>query len=500
MSLDEETARPTGQAAMRRLDVRLRLRGDAAVGAVWLLGSLIVVAAQPGLDRKGAAAGAAAAAIAAMLVVSSLTPDPRRRYFRSILTAIVLVSVVATWLLRGLTDVQDPFRINGLEERIALPLVFVLVLPLIVRELPPKLRGRARRRELRDLWRLSRPLDRVIVAYAALSVPALGLGLAHHAAKTFIAQDLGLVAFFTLMYCAGRAVDATAARASAPELVDVLLLLAVAQFVLFGWEPAPLYDYVEAAWVGALAFLVIRPRTARPLTLAVGITFLVADVAAVQNGTSSTAAVELAGALGLLVYLVLRLRSRVPLWAFVACAAIGLVVFVGFTADGATVRGQYHGKDASNAGRTFEAQRVRAEVRSSPVSLVLGRGFGATIDETKAPLGFRNSLLGAGRDLAHVPQVHLLPYDFLLEYGLLGLIWLAAFTVGLVWIVLRGLEGAVRERDPSLAIYAALPLLVLAGAIAAASHLQANPLGALALGVLVTLVGKTRAREPQQPR
>jgi len=189
----------------------------------------------------------------------------------------------------------------------------------------------------------------------------------------------------------------------------------------------------------------------------------------------------------------------VPRWALVACAAIGLVVFVGFTSDGATVRGQYHGTDASNTGRTFEAERVRAEVRGSPVSLVLGRGFGATIDETKAPTDFKSSLLGAGRDLAHVPKVHLLPYDFLLEYGLLGLIWLGAFALGVAWAVLRGLERAVREREPSLVIYAGLPLLVLAGAIAAASHLQANPLGALALGVLVTLVGGAGARRSPQP-
>jgi O-Antigen ligase len=498
VSLNDETARLADPAAERRLDVRVRPRGDVGVGVVWLLGSVIVVAAQPGLDRKGAAAGAAAAAIAAILVVSTMTADPRRRYFRSILTAIVLVSVAATWLLRGLTGIQDPFRINGLEERIALPLVFVLVLPLVVRELPPRLRGRAGWRELRAAWRLSRPLDRLMVGYAALSVPALLLGLAHHAPKTFIAQDLGLVAIFALVYCAGRAVDATAALASAPELVDVLLLLSVAQFVLFGWQPAPLYDYTLAASVGALAFLVLRPGRVRLLPFAVAVTFLVASAAAIQNGTSSTATVELAGALGLLAYLVLRLRQLVPVWTLVACAVVGLVFFIGFTSDGATVRGQYHGTDPSNSGRTFEAQRVRAEVRGSPVSLVLGRGFGATIDERKAPADFKASLVGAGRDLAHVPQVHLLPYDFLLEYGLLGLIWLAAFAVGLAWTVLRGLERAVRERDPSFVIYAGLPLLVLAGAIAAASHLQANPLGALALGALVTLVGADGTRKPER--
>ncbi len=497
MSLNEETARLAGKAATRKLDLRVRLRGDSTVGVVWLLGSVIVVAAQPGLDRKGAAAGAAVAAIAATLVVSSRTADPRRRYLRSILTAIVVVSIAATWLLRGLTGIQDTFRIDGLDKRIALPLLFVLVLPLVVRELPWRLGRRAGWRELRAVWRLSRPLDRLMAAYAALSVPALELGLAHHAPKTYIAQDLGLVAILTLMYCAGRAVDASAALASARELVDVLLLLAVAQFVLFGWEPAPLYSYKEAACVGVLAFLMFRSRTVRLLPLAVAVTFIVADAAAVQNGTSSTTGVELAGALALLVYLVLRQRWLVPIWALVACAVVGLVVFIGFTSDGATVRGQYHGKNVSNAGRTFEAERVRAEVRGSPVSLVLGRGFGATIDERNAPAYFKDSLLAAGRDLAHGPQVHLLPYQFLLEYGLLGLVWLAAFAVGLAWAVLSGLERAVRKKDPAFVIYAGLPLLVLAGAIAAAAHLLDNPLGVLALGALVTLLGTARSRASQ---
>ncbi len=497
MSLNDETARLAEQAATGKLDVRVRLRGDAAVGVVWLLGSAIVVAAQPGLDRKAAAAGAAAAAIAAVLVVSRATEDPRRRYFRSLLTALVVGSVAATWLLRGLTGIQDNFRIDGLAKRIALPLIFVLVLPLVIRELPPRLRRRAGWRELRAAWRPSRPLDWVMLAYAALSLPALVLGLAHHAPKTYIAQDLGLVAIFTLMYCAGRAVNASAALASAHELVDVLLLLAVMQFVLFGWESPPLYSFREAAYVGALAVLLFRPRTVRLMPLAVAITFLVADAAAVQSGTSSTTGVLLAGALGLLAYLVLRLRSLVPAWALVACAAAGLVVFIGFTSNGATVRGQYHGTNVSNAGRTFEAQRVRAEVRGSPVSLVLGRGFGATIDERSAPKDFRTSLVAAGRDLAHVPQIHLLPYQLLLKYGLLGLIWFAAFALGLAWAVLSGLERAVRERDPAFVIYAGLPLLALAGAIAAASHLQDNPLGALALGVLATILGSARSRAPE---
>lgn len=101
--------------------------------------------------------------------------DPRRRYFRSILAAIVVVSVAATRLLRGLTGIQDTFRIKGLDKRIALPLV--LVLALVVRELRPRPRRRADWREFRAVWRRSRPMDPLMVAYASGTAAAADCGL-----------------------------------------------------------------------------------------------------------------------------------------------------------------------------------------------------------------------------------------------------------------------------------------------------------------------------------
>jgi hypothetical protein len=81
--------------------------------------------------------------------------------------------------------------------------------------------------------------------------------------------------------------------------------------------------------------------------------------------------------------------------------------------------------------------------------------------------------------------VHLLPYEFLLKDGLLGFAWLAAFVAGVVILGISALETATRQRDPTLVVYAALPLLGLTAALAAATHLQDNPLNAFALGVLV---------------
>ena len=90
-------ARPTAR-------IGARLRSRLATAGFWLLGSAVVAVAQPSADRGIAATGAAVAGIATILIVSRLTPDPERRYFRSLLGAIVAVSVVGDWLLQHLVS------------------------------------------------------------------------------------------------------------------------------------------------------------------------------------------------------------------------------------------------------------------------------------------------------------------------------------------------------------------------------------------------------------
>jgi hypothetical protein len=464
---------------------RQPLRGNLATGVFWLAGSAVVVAAQPGGDRKLAAVGAAVAGIAAILVLAGLTADPARRYFRSLIGAMAAVSVVGDLLVQHLVGSASSFVQYGLDTRIALPLIFVLLAPLVLRALPTRLRSPALWRE--HVWREARPLDWLAAAYALLILPALALGLHHHAPKTYIAQDLGLMVFFVFAYVAGRAVSADAARASAIELVVLLLALAVAQ-ALLGWDTTPIFTYVEAACTGAIAFALLRKDKGRQrlLLLAAAIALLANDAVAIREGTGSTTSIELAAALGIVAYLVVRVRGFLSQRLVIAIAAIALAGFLAFTADGATVRGQYHGIDESNLGRAYEAHQVRETIRSSPVSFVFGRGLGGSIDETGAPKLFAESLVYGGRDLAHVQEVHLLPYEFLLKNGLLGFAWLAAFVAGVVILGIRALETAARERDPTPVVYAALPLLGVAAALAAATHLQDNPLNAFALGVLVT--------------
>jgi hypothetical protein len=480
--LDEGIARVetrTPELAVRRR----RLGRLVATGIVWLAGSAVVAAAQPDSDRRLAAGAAAAAGIAVILVVTTLTADPARRYLRSIIAATIAASLTSDWMLWHLgVATSSGFQVDGLVKRITLPLLIVLLAPLVVRPLW------AARRTLS--LRAARGMDWVIGAYATVVlVPALGVGLAHHNRPLYVAQDLGLIVFFGFMYAAGRTVTAEAARVCAGEIVETLLALAVAKLVLFGWDISPLYSYVEAAAAAALAFLLLRPRQARLLAVAVAITLLVYDAVLIKRGSNASTAIELAGALAVLAYLAARFRRHIPQWLVIATAIVAAVGFIGYTHDGAAIRGQYHGGDASALGTTYEAHQVRAAVGHSPLSLAFGRGLGGTVDERDAPAAFRATLVYGGRDLAHVQEVHLLGYSFLLKEGLLGVAWLAAFIATLAILLFRGLDRAARERDPSIVLFAALPLLGIAQAFAASSRVAADPLNGLALGVLVAYLG-----------
>jgi hypothetical protein len=465
----------------------------------WLVGSVIVIVAQPGTDRKGAALASAVVGMAAILLVRLLTPEPARRYLRSLVAAIIPVSVTAVWVLRylvtnGRTDFGTSFLIDGLEKRITLPLMFVLLAPLVVQTLPRDLLSpRALWSERASLWQSAGLMDRIVVGYCVVAVPAFLLGLAHRWPHSYFGQDVGLVVFFVFMYIAGRAGSAVAALSWADELVDLLLVLAIAHFVLFGWDTAPVYNYIEAACAGAVAFALFLPSKGRLLGLGIAVAILAGDAVATVQGTDSTVTVELLGALGIVAYLLIRRWGVVPQWLIVAVSVVALVGFVGFTSDGRTLRGQYHGSDPSNAGRTYEAHQVRAEVRHSAVSLLFGRGFGSTVDLRGGPRAYRKTLVTSGRNLRRVPEVHLLAYSFLLKEGLLGVLWLVLFAVGLVVLGLRALERSARTRDPSLVVYAALAMLGLVAALAAATHLPANPLDGLSIGLLATCLAGTRS-------
>lgn len=467
------------------------LGGNLVTAGIWLLGSAVVALAQPSSDRGLAAAGAAVAGVATILVLGRLTQDAERRYFRTAVGTMIAVSISGDWLVQRLNGSANGFIQYGLDTRIALPLTFVLLMPLVIRALPAHTRSRALWRDRALVVRNARSMDWLAAGYVLLIVPDLPLGLLHHAPKTYIAQDLGLIVFFVFAYIAGRAVSAHASGVSAFEFVVVLLVVAAAQ-ALFGFDTTPIFTYVEAASAGAIAFALLKPSRTALLLFGVAVALLARDLVAIKNGSASTTAIEFAAALGVIAYLLVRMRRLMPQWLVVGIAALALAAFLAFTADGAGVLGRYHGTDPSKAGRTYEAYRVRSAIRQSDTSFVLGRGLGGSIDETGGPRLFAESLAYGGRDLAHVQAVHLLPYEFLLKYGLLGFSWLMAFVTAVAILGVRALEAASRRRDPTFVVYAALPLLGIIAALAAATHLQDNPLNAFALGALVTRLGGAR--------
>jgi 4-hydroxybenzoate polyprenyltransferase len=57
-------------------------------------------------------------------------------------------------------------------------------------------------------------------------------------------------------------------------------------------------------------------------------------------------------------------------------------------------------------------------------------------------------------------------------------------------LAVRGFERAARLRNPAFVLYAALPLLGIAAASGGASNLQADPLNALTLGILVACLAR----------
>src|SRR5262249_13195530 len=159
-------------------------------------------------DRKGAALASAVLGIAAIVLVRLLTPEPERRYLRSLVAAIIPVSVTAVWVLRdlitkGRTDFGTSFLIDDLQKRITPPLLFVLLLPLVAHALPRDLLSpRTRWSERASLWRRAGLMDRIVLGYGVVAVPAFLLGLAHRWPHSYFGQDVGLVVFFVFMYVA----------------------------------------------------------------------------------------------------------------------------------------------------------------------------------------------------------------------------------------------------------------------------------------------------------
>jgi hypothetical protein len=229
----------------------------------------------------------------------------------------------------------------------------------------------------------------------------------------------------------------------------------------------------------------------------VGAALAILAVAIREIVTTSTSSqtFELVIGAALLAYFMLRRTDLLPRHALWPAAAVALAVVLGFTTAGSVLLGTYDGGDVSNRGRSEEARVVREAVSSSPSSLVVGKGLGATVDLSNAPPVYAKTLELAGRDVAAVDDVHLLHYELLLKRGLFGIVWLAAFVVLLIRLVAIAADRVFGWREPDLVFFTLMPVLGTVSSFAAASHLFANPLIALALGILVTALAGSPATD-----
>jgi hypothetical protein len=241
-----------------------------------------------------------------------------------------------------------------------------------------------------------------------------------------------------------------------------LLCLAV------GVEPSPFDTFVlPGGCVVAVAGVQLRdPRV-----------FLFGSaIAAVRLVNTPTGAqsprLQLIACIGLTIFLVIY--RRVTILAWVPLFAMALFV-VGKSVAGDLLLGTYEGSDISLAERSFEARAVQEQVLAIHAAIPFGRGVGSTVDLSGAPDYV--TLLQSGRDLAHVPTIHLLPYHIFLKLGVAGLVWGTMLVVAFIRSVLD--DGPLRF----------LTLFVVAGfvdAFTAGGHLFTNPLPPLVLGYLLT--------------
>jgi hypothetical protein len=179
-------------------------------------------------------------------------------------------------------------------------------------------------------------------------------------------------------------------------------------------------------------------------------------------------------------------------------AIAGCVVIAGSSAVPdvrSIVTAKYDGGDVTVQQRVYEARAVR-DLLDDPGSVLVGEGFGATVDLSQSPDA---KTIGAYRaDLDEVDDVHLLPYDILLKRGLLGLAWLAALVLAILALTWSAIGQARRGDTGLLSVAAAVCVAIgFVNAVPAASHLLANPLTALMLGLLVSYVARPApATEP----
>ena len=266
------------------------------------------------------------------------------------------------------------------------------------------------------------------------------------------------------------------------DLSVFLILLSVVTVIAVysGFALASLVALTTPLGFG-LVLWAIQARHNRAAWLIAGLAFASSDaISLLADPDSSIAALSQLGVCAALLVLVTLPRLvRLVVWSLsIPATAIGLVL----SPIWPLMIGQWRGEsDVTLAHRGFETAAVLDLILRSPASTLFGMGPGGYVDLTGSPDA--QTLLASGRYLPAVDDVHLLTSWLLLKGGVLGL---AAFMGFIVFLIVSTFKHI---GDPTPRAFDTLLLMLIwsgiAMALPAATHVFANPLPALAAGLLL---------------
>jgi hypothetical protein len=455
-----------GDAFVRRFG-RLET-GDPAFGAcvaAFVAGAHDV---QSDDQRRVSPAVAALAVLAAWLVACLLllrTGAPMaRRWLLHAAVSLPLATACVVVLAGELAGNPGIYEVDALIKRIALPLTGLALLAVGV--LVTRRRGTPPLRRVPDI---------LVAMLVPLTAIALGIGAARGNDLSSVVEDLGLAALFVCGYAVGRlpALRPAGVGPLIGALAVLGLVATLSQAVI-----TPLYGFAVPVAFAAVAAVLVRALP-WPWLVVAAVTLGAFLYDGSEAGGLGSALLQVgAGAALVAFWFGTRERPRLA-WGCVALAVAGAAAVLAVTDARTVATGDYRGSDVSLAQRSFEARAVRDLLDSDPLTLAAGGGLGASVDLTGAP--DVRTLETVRDDLRAVNDVHLLPWDLMRRYGVLGLAWLAGL-LGLLALLAWRARSAT---DPRTLLLALLALVGLVNALPAASHLFANPLMGVALGGLV---------------
>lgn len=296
---------------------------------------------------------------------------------------------------------------------------------------------------------------------------------------TNLLQGVALIGGLLLVSWAGL----TAAQSTGNQQLTLIAITAIAS-VLTQMADVSLGPFISLT-IPATAGLIyagVRLRRYRALYLlsALILIFTLAWDIYGQDNVSIAVLTQIATSLVLLVILLTphRLRLAASLLCAIAAVAFLLKTSVPQLMIGNVPPGV---DDVTLTHRAFETSAVFSLLSGSATSILFGMGPAGTVDLSDSP--DHMTLVASGRSLANVDDVHFLTSWLLLKLGIFGLAWLVAIALVVLVVTLK----VIKQKKP-LVFDAYLLFFLLAGAcsaIPAATHFFANPMCALALGLLV---------------